>query len=189
VKEFIATDLDGVITDTDPVFREYIRRVTGKNFKREQVTQYFYEKCLPISKEDVDRAYELMNKENVWEKMSFVEGAKESLKKLGKNFAIFIITARPKETKEKTINFLKKNEIPFEKIFFLKEGDGKIDIIKNLPARISAFIEDRLDFAKSVALNGIRTFLFDYPWNKTEEKIPNLIRIKTWKEVLTHLFN
>ena len=179
----IGMDFDGVITDTDPVFREYIRKVTGKYFRREMVTGYFYEECLPVTKEDVDKAYELMLADNVWKKMAFLDGAAAALRALAKNYEITVITARPLSAQKQSEEFLKKNKIPFSGLYFVADGDKKINVIGKLPFKFDFFVEDRLDFARDIALSGIKTFMPDYPWNKTEEKIPNLRRVKDWFEL------
>lgn len=182
-KRIIGTDFDGIITDTDPVFREYIKRVTGKEFFREQVTKYFYEECLPITKGDVDKAYQLMLAENVWSRMKLVEGAKETLLALSEKFDIVVITARPADARGQSEEFLKRNGIPFKEIHFIREGDNKINLIRQFPFKLEAFIEDRLDFARGIALSGIPTYMLDYPWNRCEGATENLHRVRSWKEI------
>ena len=48
----------------------------------------------------------------------FLPGAKEFLQSIPQNDFILILTAREKEAKEKTIKFLKENNIRFNKILF-----------------------------------------------------------------------
>jgi len=182
-KKIIGTDFDGIITDTDPVFREYIKRVTGKQFYREQITKYFYEECLQITKDDVDKAYQLMLEENVWSRMELVKGAKETLLALAEDFDIVIITARPADARSQSEEFLQKHGIPFKEIHFIREGNNKINLIKEFPFKIEAFIEDRLDFARGIALSGIKTYMLDYPWNRCSGETDNLYRVNSWKEI------
>ncbi len=183
MRGWLGTDLDGVIADTDPVFRKYIAKISGKYFPREAVTSYFYEKCLPISEEVVSRAYELMTADHVWEKIPLITGAKEILAKISDSFNVFVITARPQEAEKMTEKYVKDISLPVKKIYFLARDQRKIEVIKNFPSRVFAFVEDRLDFAKEIALYGIKTFLFDYPWNRTDEKIANLERVFNWKQI------
>ncbi|PKN00621.1 MAG: hypothetical protein CVU78_00160 [Elusimicrobia bacterium HGW-Elusimicrobia-2] len=182
-KKIIGTDFDGIITDTDPVFREYIKRVTGKQFYREQITKYFYEECLPITKDDVEKAYQLMLKENVWSRMELVDGAKDTLMELAEKFDIVVITARPADARRQSEEFLKRKGIPFKEIHFIKEGNNKINLIKEFPFKFEAFIEDRLDFARGIALSGIKTYMLDYPWNRCLGETANLYRVSSWKEI------
>ncbi len=51
-------------------------------------------------------------------KDSLLDGVKEFFQNLSKKDKIFIITARGKKYKRKTIKFLKKSQIRFDKIFF-----------------------------------------------------------------------
>jgi len=188
-RKIIGTDFDGIITDTDPVFREYIKRVTGKQFYREQITKYFYEECLPITKEDVSKAYELMLVENVWSRMELVDGSRDTLIELAKKFDIVVITARPADARGQSEDFLKRKGIPFKEIHFIKEGDNKINLIKQFPFKLEAFIEDRLDFARGIALSGIKTYMLDYPWNRCTEETENLHRVGSWTEIKKSLFD
>ncbi len=187
-KKILGTDFDGIITDTDPVFREYIKRVTGKQFYREQIIKYFYEECLPITKDDVDKAYELMLKENVWSRMELVDGSRDTLVELAKKFDIVIITARPADARGQSEEFLKRKGIPFKDIYFIREGENKIDLINKFPFKLEAFIEDRLDFARGIALSGIKTYMLDYPWNRCAGETENLYRVNSWGEIRESLF-
>ena len=147
------------------------------------VTSYFYENCLPITKKDVDNVYELIRKDGVWKNIPMVRGAKRGLTGLAKIFEIFIITARPVDSEGQTKEFLKNCGMPIKEIYFIDETQRKLEIIKELSFGVSAFVEDRLDFASEIARAGIDTYLLDYPWNRTDEKIPNLYRVKNWKQI------
>jgi len=179
----LGVDLDGVIADTDAVFRKYIKEITGVSSTRDMITSYFYEECLHISKEDVEKVYKVMQSDSGWKELPVLAGAKETLNDLAKSYEIFIITARPVESKAQTEDFLKKHGIPVKEIYFINGTQRKLDIIKGLPFEVSAFIEDRLDFAAEIARSGINTYLMDYPWNRTAEKIPNLYRVLNWKQI------
>ena len=147
------------------------------------VTSYFYEQCLPITEEVVDRAYKMMSEDRVWREIPLIEGAKPALVELSKKFDIFAITARPADARDLTEKFVAENSLPVKKIYFLEQNQRKIEIIKKFSRKIRAFIEDRLDFAKDIALSGIETFLLDYPWNRIKEDIPNLKRVFTWRQI------
>ncbi|MFH1958401.1 MAG: hypothetical protein ABIJ15_08000 [bacterium] len=179
----LGVDLDGVIVDTDAVFRKYIKKITGVSSTRDMITSYFYEECLHISKEDVEKVYSIMQSDSAWKELPALEDAEETLNELAATFEIFIITARPVESKAQTEEFLKKHGIPVKEIYFISEKQRKLDIINGLPFEVSAFIEDRLDFAEEIARAGINTYLMDYPWNRTNRKIPNLHRVSNWKQI------
>ncbi|MFH1353619.1 MAG: hypothetical protein ABIH68_08630 [bacterium] len=179
----LGVDLDGVIADTDAVFRKYIKEITGVSSTRDMITSYFYEECLHISKEDVEKVYSIMQSDSAWKELPVLPDAEKILNELAKSFEIFIITARPVESKAQTEEFLKKHGISVKKIYFISETQRKLDIINGLPFEFSAFIEDRLDFAEEIARAGIDTYLMDYPWNRTDEKIPNLHRVRNWKQI------
>lgn len=176
----IGIDIDGVIADSDPVYRMFIKKYLGKDLKREEVTSFFYEDCLGISSGEMDKVWDLFNEEQGWNIIEPVEGAVECLNKFSSKNKIFVISSRPAFLENVTRNWLEQYRIKYDKLI-LTDGLPKLDAVKNLG--ITHFIEDRLDYAVEMAKNGIKVLLFDYPWNQCDEKQPNLFRVKNWSDI------
>ncbi len=66
-----------------------------------------------------------------------------------------------------------------------ERGTGEADDLKSsICRRIKAdiFIDDALHNVEDVAQAGIRTLLFDQPWNRVEIP-PGIIRVRSWAEI------
>ncbi|MFA5779555.1 MAG: hypothetical protein WC947_05425 [Elusimicrobiota bacterium] len=176
----IGTDLDGVIADSDPVYRFFIKKFLGRELKREDVTSFFYEDCLGISVEEMNRVWDFFNEEKGWEKIEPVAGAIECLNKFASKNKIFVVSSRPVFLEKVTKDWLDKYKVNYDKLI-LTDGQPKLNVIKNL--NITHFIEDRLDYAQDMAKAGIKVLLFDYPWNQHSEKQLNLFRVENWGDI------
>lgn len=103
------------------------------------------------------------------------EGAKELCSKLKENgYKIVIISARPYNKYHRifpdTLEWLNKNEIVYDAIYF--EKDKHLKILKQIP-NLSFIIEDNPVYAKQISEQGYRVFLIG---NEHEEKSEEKIR-------------
>lgn len=176
----IGTDLDGVIADSDPVYRFFIKKFLGRELKREDVTSFFYEDCLGISAAEMNKVWDFFNEEKGWEKIEPVAGAIECLNKFAIKNKIFVVSSRPVFLEKVTKDWLDSHKINYDKLI-LTDGQPKLNVVKDLS--ITHFIEDRLDYAQDMAKAGIKVLLFDYPWNQHSEKQSNLFRVGNWGEI------
>jgi len=185
----IAIDLDDTLVPTVellikemlkdkkyPAFRGY-HSIKDFSFE-EELTLYRYIRKT-INKQDVS-------------KFKPMPGAIPAIKKLAKDFDLYLVTARTKSAK-KTTRIWIAHHFPglFKKIIFgqyRKEGDFKKtkgQICKE--QGISLIIDDRADYCLDCYNHGIKAIVLDYnnsyPWSK--DKIPkDLKKAKNWKEVL-----
>jgi len=189
-KPAIGIDIDGVLGDSDRIFRKYIKKYFGFNLTRQDVKDFFYEKVLGIPQKEMEKFWQDFTDKKGWQEIPLLRGAKTALDYLKTKYQIIIITSRPDAIKDLTLKWLEKNDIPYDKIYFVEEkkGENKLQKILSNGLLIKTFIEDRLDISLEFVKEGIKVLLFDYPWNKTEQKIDsNIIRINGWKEALSYL--
>ncbi len=189
-KPAIGIDIDGVLGDSDRIFRKYIKKYFGFNLTRQDVKDFFYEKVLGIPQKEMEKFWQDFTDKKGWLEIPLLSGAKTALDYLKTKYQIIIITSRPDAIKDLTLKWLEKNNIPYDKIYFVEEkkGENKLQKILSNGLLIKTFIEDRLDISLEFVKEGIKVLLFDYPWNKTEQKIDsNIIRINGWKEALSYL--
>ena len=186
-----AIGIDGVLGDSDKIFRKYINKYFGFNLKRKDVTHFFYERVLGIPQKKMSEFWKHFTDTKKWLEIPLLTGAKTSIDYLKEKYQIIIITARPENVKELTLEWLQKNKIFYDKIFFIQEkrGENKLRKIFSNCISLKCFIEDRLDIAIEFIKENIRVLLFDYPWNQTKKKINKelLIRVRGWQEVLSYL--
>ncbi|MBN1897171.1 MAG: hypothetical protein JW827_00200 [Spirochaetes bacterium] len=191
-KPSIGIDIDGVIGDSDKTFRKYINKFFGFNLKQQDVIHSFYEKVLGIPKKKMTEFWDYFDEKNKWLEIPVLSGARTSLDYLKEKYQIILITARPKKAKEQTLHWLAKNKIPYDKIYFVQEYEGKskLNLVFSKGLLLKCVIEDRIDFAMEFIKEKIKVLLFDYPWNQLRSSKPSknlLIRIKGWREVLSYL--
>jgi uncharacterized HAD superfamily protein len=174
----LGVDIDNVISLTDPALRESIWDLFGIRLEQEQVCYYEYARC-GLTKEQELRLLETF-REDIIEKLEVVPGAIEALEALRRCYRIILVTSRNPQLAGKTKDWLRLKNIPHDLLIFERDKhqtDHKFDF----------FVEDHADFAMALAQAGIRTFLFDYPWNRSLPAHPNITRVAGWGEVLDHL--
>jgi len=190
-KPAIGIDIDGVIGDSDKVFRKYIKKYFGINLRRQDVKDFYYEKVLGIPENEMKNFWKRIDEEKRWLEIEILPGAKTALEYLKEKYQIIIITARPENIRNLTEEWLSKNQIYYDRLYFINEhkGESKLSAILSNSINLKCFIEDRIDFALDFIKAGIKVILFDYPWNRIEKNINSelLIRVKGWQEALSYL--
>ena len=186
----IAIDIDEVVVE---FFREYLE-LFNKRFnttiKFEDMDNFHIWEVCNISKEDSLKLVNEFYRSDDFFKMELVDGVKEALEELREENEIHFITSRPISIKEKTQIFLGNL---FQNYNFGLHFSGGVwgesrtkgEICKEL--EVDFFVEDNFDYAIDSARKGIKTFLMDKPWNQNGETHENLIRVKTWPEIMEKL--
>ena len=188
IKSKIGVDIDDVIF---PLMENYLRFHNsrhGTNFKLENLSNYHLWKTgIHNSREEsINEVLEFQNSP-YYDAIDLMDGAKEVLEEISKNFEVYFVTSRPLKLKHKTESLLNKN-FPKNGFNILYSGEiyggnlSKAEICKAW--KIPSIIEDNPDYATDCARNGIRVFLPDKPWNINCEKNENITRMKDLKEVL-----
>ena len=186
----IGIDIVDVVVEFVIPFLKTYEKDSGKKYKIDDIFTYDLWKPLSISKEKAIAIADQFYDSESFENSIPIEGTKEFIENVSKNYDVSFITARPLKLKESTKIFIKKYfpEKQF-KIFhtgdFFDQGKTKLDVCKD--ENISIMIEDNYKYAKYYAEKGIKVFLFDKPWNQNQEGHENIIRVKNWKEVLENL--
>ncbi len=112
------------------------------------------------------------------------EGAYEYINKLyDEGNEIIFITARGIEYDNAyrlTKDYLRKMHIPYSKIIVSAYNKS----IPCLEEKIDLFIDDSIVHCKEVAETGIKTLLYETPYNKIDE---TLNHIKSWKKVYEYI--
>ncbi|RLD16219.1 MAG: hypothetical protein DRI36_06005 [Caldiserica bacterium] len=178
----IGIDIDGVLTDTANVFLDYVYRIYGKRYTVSQITDYFFEEVLDLSIEEVNRIWEEIFRDNIWENLPPIDGAVEVVQELQRKYPIYIITARPEIALEGTKKWLENYGIKYEKLI-IANLDTKVGFMRKENINLTYFIEDRWEFAVEFAKEGIFVFLLNQPWNIKKGDFPGVRRVNNWKEI------
>ena len=90
------------------------------------------------------------------------------VRSLAQHHLIVIVTARPEEYRERTVAWLKKNEIPFADLFMRRDGDRRPDyeikreaLLRWPKKRVKLVIEDRPPVRDMWLQEGIRCMLVE----------------------------
>ena len=185
----IAIDLDDTLVPTvDLVVKEILSDKSFPAFRGYQsIKDFTYDEELALYR----YIRKTINKQDI-SKFMPMPGSVLAIKKLAKDFDLYMVTARTKYIKKHTRIWLNYH-FPkmFKKIIFgqyRKEGEFKKtkgEICKELG--ISMIIDDRIDYALDCYKHGVKAIVFDYkdgyPWSKG--KLPKDVKkAKDWKEVL-----
>ena len=132
----IAIDLDGVVFDSETLYRVYTEIYDVDNFKKDSLvdnSQRIYQKRYNWSKEENDKFYNLYSGE-ILKSANVMTGADIVLKKLNIDYEIIVVTSRSDE------------EIEYAKEFFDKIGLNNIKVYNNQISKIDVFLEEKVDY-------------------------------------------
>ena len=119
-------------------------------------------------------------------------GAKEGIDALlKKGYELHLVTSRPEVIKPQTEKWIKAHfpgkftdlHHAFNPNIHKKDSKKKKwEICKEIGAGV--LIEDFLPNAIGCSENGIKVYLMDAPWNQVEDLPENVVRVKSWKEIV-----
>lgn len=189
----IGIDLDEVLADFIPSYINYHNLNFGSKIEISHFTSFDLAKVYKTSREEVEIRVRKFYQSEEFHNLKPVRGSISTIEKLSKKFELFIITSRPEIASKSTIKWLQKHfPKQFRKIHFAFNPyirtsgmKDKSEIAKLL--NVDLFIEDNLDFATSVAKSGIRVFLFNRLWNKSQALHPNITRVSSWRDITEKL--
>lgn len=164
----IGIDIDDTITDTRSCVFEY---------KRLAYPDRNHEEMLPS-----DLFLEFMTKYEleIHKNAKLKENVVESIQKLHNNNEIIIITSRGIKSENITKEYLSKNNIPYDEIYFNVNEKGKL--AKKLG--IDIFIDDH-DFIYYQMINaGIKTFKM----HREDEK-GDFLEFTNWNDITNYILN
>lgn len=178
-------DIDGVLlSDYPDCWIRFVNSKLGTEFDdlNEMKQKVSYEKYRKLKEE-----YRLCG---IKENLEPDEKASELtvyLKEMG--YTIVIITARPANKYltlyNQTINWLKKNEIQYDYIYF-GEKDKHAKVLSEIP-HVKFIIEDNSYVANSIGKWGYKVFLLENKYNKDVKLEYNVIKINKLIDVLNYI--
>jgi uncharacterized protein len=176
----LGIDVDNVLAETTGIFLAELNKFYGTSISPNDLHFYDIEPILGLSHEETKPFFHKLFKERKLMDCPVIAGAKEAVIELKKKYDIYIVTSRPKEHEEQTIEWLKKMAVPYDHV------EHSIERLKHkftTEHQIKIFIEDDLEQAIYMAESGVKTFLIDYPWNQTLDIKKRLIRVNGWQDI------
>ncbi len=168
-------DIDGVISDFTKRFTDIIQRRYEVILTDEDMYSYDVSLVLGIPKEEV---FDIVT-ETLKSDLPLIPLAKETLGKLNsEGHDIYLLTARSKELIEHTIDWLKRKDIVYKRVFHLAAGKKNLADIS-----IDLAVEDNLEEALELSRKVKHVLLFNQPWNKTMNVKSLVKRVYDWPEI------
>ncbi|QDI89213.1 hypothetical protein Nisw_06595 [Candidatus Nitrosopumilus sp. SW] len=175
----IGIDIDGVISDFVTSFRKLVKEEYGVDFGYEDIQQHDLWKVLGLPK---DETLQLVIKTFEYD-LGVQPGAIEGLKALAKKHEIILVTARPVQAKQKTLEWLEKNDVSYQKIIFTNEGNKHCVEEENL----EVIIDDHLEEISNWIGKTQKILVFNHPWNKSLNIKNHFRRVYSWENILEEL--
>jgi len=189
----IGIDIDDVVCEFVKLYLEFHNNKFETNFTFKDISKHLFWENLGLTRDEIQPHFQdFRHNHLLLENFPIVDGCKEAIFNLSESAEIIFITSRPENIMPETRRFLEKN---FSGINFklirsgevYGNGKTKADICKEIG--IDVLIEDSLPFCLNCSKIGIKSLLFDKPWNQ-EEKLPgSVIRVKNWEEISEKLGN
>jgi 5'(3')-deoxyribonucleotidase len=193
----IAVDIDDVLAANAEHFVAFSNKKWGTNLKPDDYSEHWAE-IWKVDYEEESRRRDVIVKNKVFLKHRFFDDAKPALEELKKNFRLVVVSSRGPGVREDTIQWLNKEfEGIFDGIDFAPIWDSrelhtleklkftKADLLQQIGA--DYLIDDQPKHCLAAADAGIKAVIFgDYKWNRDIKLRPNMIRAKTWSEVLEY---
>lgn len=194
-KPKIAIDIDDVLADNAAGFVAYSNYRWGTSLT---VSDYIEDWAsvwkLEHDIEEVIRRRDEFVTSTTHSELKPIDGAKDVLIRLSRNFELSIVTSRMKLMKDGTRQWLDKHyegifsydmvhhagiwdELTAESVKATKSG-----VVDSINA--DYLIDDQLKHCEAVAETGKKAILFgDYAWNQTEQLPERIVRLRDWKSV------
>lgn len=177
----IGVDIDGVVSDSYPVWLQELNLHYGKNIT--VIDDYEMHLVFDVPRDDMNSFF-VSNVERLLMTPNPVPGAKEGIETLlREGHEIIYVTARTPEEKEITVQWLTKHEIPHEHERVLFSGfKSKVDLVKQW--EIEVFIEDYQVNAKAIAECGVPVLLLNASYNQGKQLLTGITRCQSWNEII-----
>ena len=170
--KIVLVDIDGCLNDYPIKYIGFINCTLGTNyrFKRDIENSLPTETLLAFK-----RLYFPLHKGS----MDVRCGVQNAINKLMEKYTVYILTSRPTSYKPITYEWLHKNGINYNKIFFYQDKKEFISIIGE--KYVVAVIDDHIDFLEKLPYSIIKIwFRNNLPISSNNE----IHSVDTWKEVL-----
>lgn len=183
----IGIDIDNVISNfTEELLNEYMmhdKKLNNKGIINENAK--FVRFGMFDWTEDEEKEFYQTNIERIAKNLKTIKDSKLIIDKLKEDGnEIYIITGRDNgeypNPREMTINWLKENDIYYDKLILTDTYDDHAKTLECLKYGIEIMIDDSPRILSDVKKSGIKTLLFDSRFNKSNT---DLQRVFSWKEV------
>ena len=188
----IYVDLDDVLCQTARYFLAIVERDFGKKVTYEQLTNFDVGHSCGLSPDERKELYRIVHQPEELLSMAPIAEAIEVLRRWREQgFEIAIVTGRPPESYEVSIEWLAKHEIPCSSFTvvdkysrFPTENNVALTLAELAARRFYWAVEDSLPMAQYLAGQmRVPVALIDRPWNRTDTELARVSRYHHWRAI------
>jgi uncharacterized HAD superfamily protein len=172
-------DIDGVISDFVKSFAGVVKKHYGQIITEDDVYCHDLDLVLGITKEERNG----LIRETLQEDLALNAGARESIQKLYLNgHKIVILTARSRDLRKVTEDWLKSKSVSYSELIQLNEGEKHLADV-SLDVVVEDNLEDAIGWSKKVR----HILIYDHPWNQSFNVKGLFKRVYNWNEILKEI--
>lgn len=187
----IYVDMDDVLCESTRTFVKIIEREFGIHASFENATSFDMRESFGLTQEQFAHFFRLAHLPQTIREFPLVEGSRCVLMDwVSQGHEITVVTGRPPESYEASLEWLKTNEIPFSSLVFVDKysrEDGANTVLsleRVCDMGFSLAVEDSSAIAEYIAgTMGIPVVLLDRPWNRNGPSATNIKRCYSWFEI------
>ena len=188
----IYIDMDDVLCETAQHFLTILEREFGKKFSFEQLTDFDVGQACALTLDERQELYRIVHNAEELLSIEPIEGAVGVLEHWAEaGYQIAIVTGRPPDTYEPSIEWLKRYRIPHDSFLIVDkygrsaaDGTRCISLEALTKHRFSWAVEDSPTMALYLASQmKIPVALLDRPWNRKGLKHDLVGRHNHWHEI------
>jgi uncharacterized protein len=188
----IYVDLDDVLCEAARHFLLVVEREFGKRIDYHQLTTFDVGHACRLSREEREELYRIVHRPEELLQMAPIPQSLEVLRTWeGAGFEIGIVTGRPPESYDASLEWLRKHKISYRSLMvvdkyarFATENTIAISLAELAAQRFCWAVEDSLPMAQYLAsAMHVPVALLDAPWNRTDSQQPGVNRYRDWRAI------
>lgn len=188
----VYVDMDDVLCQTAQHFLTILEREFGKKFTFEQLTDFDVGEACEITAEEREELYRIVHQGEELLSIPPIPGAIDVLEQWSAaGYEVAIVTGRPPDTYEPSVQWLKKHGVPHDSILivdkygrFVPDGSGCISLEALMDHSFCWAVEDSPIMAMYLASQmKIPVALLDRPWNRKDTNHELVSRHSDWIEI------
>ena len=188
----VYVDMDDVLCQTAQHFLAILERDFGKKFAFEQLTDFDVGQACELTAEEREVLYRIVHDGEELLSIPPIPGAVDVLQQWSAaGYEIAIVTGRPPGTYEPSVQWLKKQRVPYDSILivnkygrFAPDGSRCISLEALINHSFSWAVEDSPEMAMYLASQmKIPVALLDRPWNRKDTNHELVSRHYDWIEI------
>lgn len=188
----IYVDMDDVLCEAARHFLAIVEREFGKKIEYEQLSDFDVGRSCGLRPEERDELYRIVHRPDELLSMAPIEEAQPVLRRWQEaGFEIAIVTGRPPDAYEPSVEWLAKHRIPYSSFTvvdkyarFATERTTAISLRELSTRRFCWAVEDSLPMAEYLAGQmQLPVALIDRPWNRTDAALAQVGRYTDWPAI------